>query len=242
MGSWEPLRPSDATAERAAVAALTAERGHWREEERRATQDPEPTGGKRSVPTCDDLLVLVDRSHPLPAGYAPRDLVSLASYGVPALGGTDMSLRREAAEALRGMVSAAAADGEELAVASAFRSYAEQEASHARLTGVYGEGAMSAPPGHSQHQLGTAVDLTNAAAGYGVGEQFGGTSAYAWLAEHAGEHGFVLAYPSGGEEETGYGWEPWHYRYVGAENAGRIAQSGLSLQGFLSAEGVAPRC
>ncbi len=208
-----------------------------------------PTAPPAEAPagSCDDLGVLVDRSHPLPPDYAPRDLVALRTYGVTTLGsGEEMELRREAAERLRDLVSAAAADGEELVVASAYRSYADQEASHARLKDVYGPDAerMSASPGHSQHQLGTAVDFTNAAAGYQVWEPFGRTSASLWLSGHAREHGFVLAYPGGAEEEadTGYGWEPWHYRYVGAENVERLGESGMSLQGFLERRGVVPSC
>jgi zinc D-Ala-D-Ala carboxypeptidase len=196
--------------------------------------------------SCDDLGVLVDRSHSLPPDYAPEDLVSLRTYGVPTLGSGELELRREAARRLRDLVSAAAADGEELIVASAYRSYADQETSHARLKGVYGLDAerMSASPGHSQHQLGTAVDFTNAAAAYQVWEPFGRTSASLWLSDHAREHGFVLTYPGGAEEEaeTGYGWEPWHYRYVGAENVERLGESGLSLQAFLERRGVVPSC
>jgi D-alanyl-D-alanine carboxypeptidase len=60
--------------------------------------------------------------------------------------------------------------------------------------------------------------------------------------DHAREYGFVLAYPSGKEAQTGYQWEPWHFRYVGVENAERLAESGLSLQEFLWREGVLPRC
>ena len=194
--------------------------------------------------SCNDLKVLVDRSHTLPPDYAPDDLVTLSEYKVPTLGSAEMLLRREAAGHLRRLVKAAAADGEELVVASAYRSYAHQQTSYARLTSIYGThaGEMSARPGHSQHQLGTAVDFTNAAAGYEIWDYFGDTSAYWWLREHAREHGFVLAYPRGKEAETGYQWEPWHYRYVGARNVERLEESGLSLQEFLAREGVLPRC
>ncbi len=196
-----------------------------------------------TVETCDDERVLVDRTHTLPPDYVPEDLVSLPGNDVPTLGDREMLLRREAAWHLRGLVSAAAADGEELVVASAFRSYADQQLSYGRLKSIYGAGAdaMSATPGHSQHQLGTAVDFTNAAAAYQVKRRFGYTSASAWLHEHASEHGFVLAYPPG-RDESGYGWEPWHYRYVGVHNAERLERSGLSLQGFLVREGVMPSC
>lgn len=193
--------------------------------------------------SCDDLRVLVDRAHPLPPDYAPEDLVPLWIYGVPTLG-SDVLLRHEAAEHLGRLVSAAAADGEELVVASAYRSYADQQVSYARLTSIYGTnaGEMSAYPGHSQHQLGTAVDFTNAAASYEIWRPFGNTSASRWLREHAPEYGFVLAYPHDRETETGYRWEPWHYRYVGAKNAKRLEEGGLSLQEFLARKGVLPRC
>jgi D-alanyl-D-alanine carboxypeptidase len=71
---------------------------------------------------------------------------------------------------------------------------------------------------------------------------FGETSTYWWLEHHAWEYGFVLAYPRGKEAETGYQWEPWHYRYVGVENAQRLEESGLSLQEFLEREGIMPHC
>jgi D-alanyl-D-alanine carboxypeptidase len=194
--------------------------------------------------SCDDLRVLVDRSHSLPPTYVPDDLVSLQAYGVPTLGGDVLRLRREAAEHLEGLVEAAATDGEELVVASAYRSYEEQQISHERLESVYGAGAngASATPGHSQHQLGTAVDFTNAAVSYQVWMPFGETTAYWWLQRHAQKYGFVLAYPKNKEMETGYQWEPWHYRYVGVENVQRLQESGLSLQEFLEREGVMPHC
>jgi D-alanyl-D-alanine carboxypeptidase len=149
-------------------------------------------------------------------------------------------LRREAAEHLGRLVEGAAADGVELVVASAYRSYEDQQFSHERLMSVFGAGAgmMSAMPGHSQHQLGTAVDFTNAAAGYQVWVPFAQTSAYWWLERRAWEYGFVLAYPRGKVEQTGYQWEPWHYRYVGVEDAKRLEKKDLSLQEFLEREGT----
>lgn len=201
----------------------------------------DPSEAQRS---CDDLRVLVDQRHTLPPDYVPEDLVALHEHGIPILGSEPLQLRREAAENLKRLVAAAAASGEELVVASAYRSYDDQQVSHARLASVYGAEAdgMSATPGHSQHQLGTAVDFTNAAASYQVWLPFGETSASLWLDHQAWKYGYILAYPSGKERETGYQWEPWHYRYVGLENAKRIAESGLSLQEFLEREGVTPRC
>jgi len=192
-------------------------------------------------PTCGYRLVLVDRSHALPQDYAPKDLVPLPASGVPTVGGRDLMLRREAAEHLKDLV--AAADDEELVVASAFRSYLDQSYTHERLKSIYGSeaDAMSASPGHSQHQLGTAVDFTNSVAAYQVQPIFGQTSAAWWLQNHATQYGFVLSYPPG-KDETGYQFEPWHYRYIGVENAGRLQESGLTLQEFLLREGVLPDC
>jgi zinc D-Ala-D-Ala carboxypeptidase len=208
--------------------------------EQKSTKKGKPHGS--AATTCDDLSALVDRSHALPPDYVPGDLVSLRDYGVPALGG--QALRREAAEQLSSLVSDAAANGEELVVASAYRSYEKQRASHARLMSVYGAGAdgMSAAPGHSQHQLGTAIDFTNAAASYQVWMPFAHTSAYWWLEHHAWEYGFVPAYPRGEEEQTGYQWEPWHYRYVGVEDAKRLEKRDVSLQEFLEPEGTMSHC
>jgi len=210
------------------------------QEEDRTTSSRRPAAEE----SCNDLRVLVDRAHTLPPDYAPDDLVTLSEYKVPTLGGGEMVLQREVAEHLRRLVKAAGADGQELVVASAYRSYADQRISYRRLRSIYGRdaGEMSARPGHSQHQLGTAVDFTTAAADYEVWDYFAETSASLWLRDHAREHGFVLAYPRSKEGETGYQWEPWHYRYVGARNVERLEESGLSLQEFLAREDVRPRC
>ena len=194
--------------------------------------------------TCDDLMVLVDREHHLPPGYEPPNLVSVEAHGAPMYGG-EMMLRRGAAEQLGRMVRAASAAGEEIMVSSAYRSYAHQGVVFTRLVSIYGEEQArwtSAPPGQSQHQLGTAVDFTNSAVGYKIHKAFGHTTASAWLMEHAPEYGFALSYPNYKEAETGYRWEPWHYRYIGVENARSLEEDGITLQEFLTREGVEPRC
>lgn len=193
--------------------------------------------------SCDDLRVLVDLEHPLPPGYEPADLVPLSVYGVPVLD-EDMFLREEAARSLKQLVSAANEAGEELVVASAYRSYADQKSAFDHHTVIYGEHAreVSAPPGHSQHQLGTAVDFTNAEADYMLWWPFGDTSASRWLERHAWKYGYALAYPGGHETETGYQWEPWHYRYIGAGNTRHMKEAGLSLQTYLTKAGIVPLC
>lgn len=191
--------------------------------------------------SCNHLMVLVDKQHSLPEDYVPRDLVPLRSYRVPTLE-VHMLLRQEAAEHLYQLVARAASIDEKLIVTSAYRSFQDQQAIFARTTFVYGEDASKwcALPGQSQHQLGTAVDFTSESANYRSWLPFENSRAAQWLLEHADEYGFVQAYPSGGEAETGYQPEPWHYRYIGVENARRLKGSGLSLHAFLVREGVLP--
>lgn len=189
----------------------------------------------------DHKLVLVDKQHRLSPSYYPRDLNYLYYWGVPTQG--IQLLRREAAYNLSRMTADARSDGVYMTVASAYRSYWQQARTYAYWESIYGPGAggISAPPGASQHQLGTAVDFTNATAGYGLNRSFANSRAYGWLLNNAHRYGFVLSYPPGGYYETGYYFEPWHWRYVGPQNAKNIVNSGLGLQGYLERYGVRPR-
>jgi D-alanyl-D-alanine carboxypeptidase len=245
-GIAAPIEPSTFAAEWSWPSNSATEVSPTREDEASKGQKTNEQARKSpgSATTCDDVRVLVDRSHSLSPDYVPKDLVQLQDYRVPTLGSDVLRLRREAAESLGHLVEGAAADGEELVVASAYRSYEEQQLSHERLMSVFGADAdgMSAAPGHSQHQLGTAIDFTNAAAGYQVWRPFAQTSAYWWLQHHAWEYGFVLAYPRGKAEQTGYHWEPWHYRYGGVEDAKRLEKEDLSLQEFLEREDTMSSC
>ena len=63
---------------------------------------------------------------------------------------------------------------------------------------------------------------------------FADTRAYQWLTAYAAEYGFILRYPEDRQAITGVVFEPWHWRYVGVENALAIRASGLSLEEFLA--------
>jgi len=105
------------------------------------------------------------------------------------------------------LIAAAHAAGFNLKISSAFRSYRDQ----ARMFRAIKERGRAARPGHSEHQLGTAIDL-----------RLPSTKAIEWLAEHAFEHGFALSYPPGKQRLTGYRPEPWHVRFVGQEVAAEL--------------------
>lgn len=202
------------------------------------TEPPATPTGDATPPPGDggsDLLRVVDKQTALPAGYVPPNLSQLpAPYVAPGFGG--QMLRQEALEALARMLDAADAAGHDIRSRSAYRSYSEQERTFAYWVSVLGEAEarrVSAEPGHSEHQLGTAADLTSASAGWELTEGFAATAEGEWLAAHAHEYGFALSYPQGAEAITGYKYEPWHYRYIGPEAAQQWNAGGLTLIEFL---------
>lgn len=187
----------------------------------------------------DNLLVLINKHIRLPETYEPADLVPIdGKIAVTRLG---MRLRAGAADALAQMAAAAKNEGANLIVTSAYRSYWEQQAtfSHwAKVAGLTAAENFSARPGHSQHQLGTAVDFTSESVGRNLTADFAKVGEGSWLAKNAYEFGFVLSYPQGKEAVTGYIYEPWHYRYIGVENAHKMVESDLILEEFLQRFGV----
>lgn len=190
---------------------------------------------------ASDLLRPVSKQHALGDAYEPPDLVTLpASLVVP--GYPERRLRAEAADALGAMIAAAGRDGLQLRVVSAYRSYEEQEVVHRRHVERRGEAEASrrsAPPGHSEHQLGTTVDLSALSLQWRLSRQLAEAPEGRWLAAHAHEYGFALSYPEDAEAITGYVHEPWHLRYVGVDHAATWRASGLTLIEYL--EGLAGR-
>jgi zinc D-Ala-D-Ala carboxypeptidase len=167
---------------------------------------------------ADWARTLLDPMFTLEPDDVPDDLVPVSEAG---LGGPG-SVRLLVIDDLRSMTRAARADGVRLRVRSAFRSYDDQIRTFDSLAREHGHdwaAASAARPGHSEHQLGTALDLD------------GGD---AWLAANAWRHGFVVSYPPDRSPGfTCYKPEPWHVRYVGRETARAIHDSGLSLREWL---------
>ena len=93
------------------------------------------------------------------------------------------------------------------------------------------DSSYSARAGHSEHQTGLALDINTAS----TQAHFENTRAYAWLQTHCAQYGFLLRYPKGKEAVTGYRFEPWHYRYVGAEIAGACMSQGITYEEYLAA-------
>jgi len=186
-------------------------------------------------PSTPPLLAVVDKRHALDAAAAPTDLVQLdARLVVPNFEG--LLLRREAASALAQLLDAAREAGHDLRVRSAYRSYDTQVDTYAYWVASLGEveaNRVSARPGHSEHQLGTTVDLTTPQLDWALSDSLAETSAGRWLLVHAATYGFALSYPPRSEALTGYASEPWHYRYIGRSEARLWAKSGLTLGAYL---------
>ena len=162
------------------------------------------------------LRILVDKEHSLGENYEPDDLVVLKN-GVYVLNNSEvLSLRRSAADSLEEMATVARSEGITLLVSYSYRSFARQLQSysmHVRNLGQREADRISARPGYSQHQLGLTVDFDS------VTNVFSRTAPGIWLSKNASRFGWSISYPYGYEGVTGYSWESWHYRYVGAELA-----------------------
>lgn len=162
----------------------------------------------------ENLLILVDKSHPLPDGYTPQNLVTLDTGRAYMINRKDLSLTKTAEQALQEMALAAKRDGVTLLVSSSYRSYTYQKNLFDRYVRESGEKEaerFSARAGTSQHQLGTVVDFGS------ISDEFAQTRAGTWVLHNASTYGWSLSFPKGYEAVTGYVWESWHYRYIGAE-------------------------
>lgn len=128
------------------------------------------------------------------------------------------------------MASEAAEQGINLYDFSTFRSYGTQSSLYDRYVAADGEAAASrysAKPGCSEHQTGLAFDIGGDDRSRWAEVTFDGTVEAEWLANNAHRFGFILRYPEGKEDITGYMHESWHYRFVG-DIAPRIKESGVS--------------
>jgi len=197
------------------------------------SQTPDPTdttGGDVSI------LQLVDKNHPLPSDYEPPDLVQVTgNYIAP---GYTSSMRSDALAPLEQMLDAAAAAGYDIRVVSAYRSYDDQVATYNYWVTQLGQAEadrVSAKAGYSEHQLGTTADLGSPDFGWDLTSGFGQTPAGQWLAANSVAYGFVMSYPEGKEDITGYAYEPWHFRYIGVDEAQAWQASGETLNQFLGA-------
>lgn len=199
-------------------------------------QDINPYSPNR-LPVISDgdyLLALVTKETTLKSTYRPDDLRSIPAYMYPS---RELYLREEALNYLIELWQAAEADGVTMHILSAYRSYDYQKSlfeSYAERHGEEEANRFSARPGQSEHQLGTAVDFGGTSVDFR--SAFADTPQGRWLAENAFRFGFVMSYPENTEHITGYIFEPWHYRFIGVDNALEWKMSGKTLKEYLESK------
>ncbi|WP_436861143.1 M15 family metallopeptidase [Staphylococcus caeli] len=123
----------------------------------------------------------------------------------------------------------------DLMITSGYRSYQDQEKvvkSFVKKDGKKKTEQFAAKPGHSEHQTGLAFDVGTQKPMEDFHEDFEHTKEAKWLAKHASDYGFIIRYPKGQESETGYNYEPWHLRYVGAQLAKTIDGKNTNLERY----------
>ena len=177
----------------------------------------------------DDILVLVNKNNQLQSNYVPNDLESISLRFANA----DKYMRKEAKENFEKLSYEASLLGYRIVAVSAYRDYNYQQ----ELFNYYVDNKgldyaldCSAKPGHSEHQTGLAVDIEGSNHDY---DNFEKTQEFTWMKENAYKYGFILRYPKGKENITGFKYEPWHYRYVGRDIAEYIYKNKLTLEEYI---------
>ncbi|TQJ41738.1 D-Ala-D-Ala carboxypeptidase [Arthrobacter sp. SLBN-112] len=173
--------------------------------------------------------VIVNKHRPLnPVDFVPADLVrpavALSAAGEAAL------LNSTTAAAAEAMFAAAAADGVAMVLASGYRSYSTQVTTYNGYVAARGQAdadTASARPGHSEHQTGWAFDIADGGGACSFQPCFADQPAASWAKANGHRFGFVVRYPWMLHPITGYYYEPWHLRYVGAEAATDMVNRGI---------------
>lgn len=180
----------------------------------------------------EDYTILVNKTNVLRSNYTPKNLVKLNIEFLSDTSNEARCMEKKAADSLEDLVTTAKKENIILIGSSAYRSYKSQLRILKEETdkkGVDYADKYVAKPGQSEHQSGLAIDVTNRV------RCFDKTSKEAqWLANNAYKFGFILRYPDGKEDITGYNYEPWHIRYVGKDIAKEIYMKNITLEEYLS--------
>ncbi|HAF60089.1 MAG TPA: D-alanyl-D-alanine carboxypeptidase family protein [Bacillota bacterium] len=236
----EPYRPDNEEPGREEVPG--AEKPIEQEERDNTGADlPEATEQQRKEAAEKGLLILINKQNPVDKDYKPEDLVPIEKYYAADRSKAARYMRKEAAQQFYKLVEAAAEEGYELVMTTAYRSYDFQQILWNNYVANEGEAAasrFSARPGQSEHQSGLAVDVSSPSVDYSLTETFCKTEEGIWLAQNAHRFGFIIRFPEGKESITGYLYEPWHIRYVGEPVATEIYAKDLTLEEYLELYGL----
>lgn len=170
--------------------------------------------------------------------YIDGYLIVNKTYSLPSSYGT--SLTSTTKNAFNKMQAAAKLDGINIYIASGFRSYQTQNRLYNNYVARDGKAkadTYSARPGHSEHQSGLAFDICSHdldGQDACINSNFDNTDQAKWLAQNAYKYGFILRYPKGKTNETGYKYESWHFRYVGTDLSTKLYNNGdwLTMENY----------
>ena len=181
-----------------------------------------------------DLLYPINKVNEVSSDFIPDNLTVLPDYVHPK---GIICLKDFASESYIKMFDDAKKENITLGITSGFRKYEIQDYLfnlYTETMGLAEASRVSALPGHSEHQLGTTMDLTGSSIGFASTSKLMSSNIEgSWVEENAHKYGFVMSYPEGKESITGYSYEPWHYRYVGVDVAEAVKDSGLTLGEYL---------
>lgn len=182
----------------------------------------------KEIINTNHLDILVNKKHYLNKFYKPYDLVDINNkYSYEG-----KKLRKEASIAFEKLAYDASLKGYKIIAVSAFRDYFYQKKLYNAYVDQMGKkkaSKTSAKPGFSEHQTGLAIDVMGSNNDYNLFEK---AKEFKWMKKNSYKYGFILRYPKGKENITGFKYEPWHYRYVGIKLAKYLYKNNLTLEEY----------
>lgn len=175
-----------------------------------------------------DNLILVNKYNYLEKNYIPNNLETINEK----YSNKNMKLISKARIAFENLSENAKLENLNIIAMSTYRSYNYQTTLYNNYVSKDGKNladTYSARPGHSEHQTALAIDIYNKEKSYLEFEQ---TKEFTWMQENAHKYGFILRYPKGKEHITGYQYEPWHYRYIGINEATYIHNNNITFEEY----------
>jgi len=174
-------------------------------------------------------MLLVNKTHPLPDGYKAENLINIYAQNPEYFRvlNDDIKINEDVFIAMERMFAAADRNGVYgFVVTSGYRSADEQRELYATM-----DSSTAAKPGESEHQTGLAFDVSSSSS-----FSFESSRGFIWMTKHCAEYGFILRYPKGSENITGYSYEPWHFRYVGLPHSKKIMDKGITLEEYIDTQ------
>lgn len=179
--------------------------------------------------TSKGNTMLVNKYNALSKDYEVEDLKTISktySYG------DNKKLNKEAYDAFISLADDAKKEGYTILIVSSYRTYQDQEdvwKDYKASFGTKKADAYAARAGSSEHETGLAIDVAD----YNdKNDKFEATESFKWMQTNAHKYGYILRYPKGKENITGYSYEAWHYRYVGIDTATKVYNEGITYDEY----------